>query len=166
MANGRPPGLPLDPQNPTSAPQQAVKIGKRNRLVLPQHIAASIPWIKAEGKPIDALGIFEAPGKIVLASWDTAALVLERRTELVEAAKTDVEAAEMLRRLEDCYRKVHIQTGLRIVLTTDWFVHLDPERGKLTHVYVARTAGVLQILSPAYRNMELAEFSRSEGGLP
>jgi hypothetical protein len=166
MAKGRHPGLPLDQEIPTPAPQQAVKIGKRNRLVLPQTVASALPWIGSANEAIDCLGIFEEPGKVLLASWDTATPVLERRRELIEVAGRDVEAAEALRLLEDRYRKVHIQEGLRLTLTTDWFVHLEPERGELVHVYVARTADALQILSPAYRNARLAEFLRSNEDLP
>lgn len=161
MSNGRHPSLPLDAQILTSVPQQVVEVRNRDRLTLPRHVVTDLPWLESSGNPLEALGILDTPGRICLASWDKAAPILDRRKALIERARADMEAAEALRVLEDRYRRIGIQADFRIVLTVDLLLHLEPMSAEVKHVYVARTADVVQILSPAYRNARLAEFQGS-----
>jgi DNA-binding transcriptional regulator/RsmH inhibitor MraZ len=157
----------LDPDVPGPVGQAAAEIDLRGRLRIPSRLVANIGWLHRQVMPVDALAVYDRPGRIILLSWEEESEpVLSRRRELIERASESPEALEGLRMLEDRYKRLTVPNDLRPTLGTEAFIHLDLPMGAETNVYVVRVLQALEILSPKYRNELRVTRSEMLAGLP
>ncbi len=89
---GRPPGLPLDPEDPGRAPAEVRQIDTRFRLALPQRFLKRLDWFRL-GEPHEVLLDLSRSGMMVVRSWDEwRDGVLRGRSELVRETGSDPSA--------------------------------------------------------------------------
>jgi hypothetical protein len=161
MPKGRPPELVLDPNNPGPAAQAAIALDERGRVQLPRKIIDPLAWI-SKNSTTETLAVFANPGVIRLHSWAKAApAILEKRQQLIEHSPHEDAALEMLRALEDRYKRFQIPFGARPTLTNEMLVHLGLPLDEPSSVYVWRVNDVLEFNSIEYRNTKRdAEWDR------
>jgi hypothetical protein len=143
-----PKGLRLEPSKPAPVAQEAVQLGLRDRLGLPADVARGVSWIEAPY----ALGVLDEPGKITLLDWDAESpAVLSARQRLSEERDWAT-----LRLLEDRYRRIELAKDYRITLTVSHMLHLGLAVRASAYVYVCRIGDSIEVMSPRYRDTQLA----------
>jgi hypothetical protein len=153
MAKGRPPDLLLDPDNPGPVVQAVVHVDERGRFQLPSKLIGG--WI-TKAATTYALAVLTEPGKVRLHPWDDAGeLVLRKRRELIQQAATDFAAMELLRALEDRYKRFQIPLGARPTLTPEMISHLGLVPLASVPIYAWRIQNVVELNSASYRAKEL-----------
>ncbi len=152
MPKGRPPDLLFDPDHLGPAIQVAAHVDDRGRLQLPRKIVGTLAWI-SKSSTTDALAVLTVPGVIRLHPWqDAAPAVLERRRQLIQQAAREPAALEMLRTLEDRYKRFQIPLGARPTLTSEMILHLGASPFTPTPIYVWRLENIIELTSIVYRN--------------
>lgn len=151
MAKGRPPELVFDPAHLGPVAQAAVTVDERGRIQLPRKIVSPLTWI--EKTPTEALAVLAEPGVVRFHSWkDAAPVVLEKRSQLIDRARTEPAALELLRLLEDRYKRFQIPTGARPTLTSEMILHLKLPSDQESSIFVWRIENVLELNSIEFRN--------------
>jgi hypothetical protein len=155
MAKGRPPEPIFDPEQPGPLVQAAIHVDDRGRIQLPQKIIGPLDWIKRT-TTTEALAVLISPGLIRLHSWqDAAPAILERRRQLIQQAAHEPNATDMLRSLEDRYKRFQIPLGARPTLTFEMILHLGISPFAPTSIYVWRVETVIELNSVSYRREQL-----------
>lgn len=148
MAKGRPPELPLDPEVPGPITQTVVHIDDRGRVQLPAK------FLQGWERPSFALAVLAEPGKLRLLRWvDAGPAVLAKRRELIERATRDPLTLEILRALEDRYKRLHIPADCRPTLTAEMIAHLGVSL--LADIYAWRVDQLIDLNSRETRLKEL-----------
>jgi hypothetical protein len=164
MAKGRPVELSLDPENPGPVIQSVVYVDDRGRFQLPSRILGG--WITKSATTY-ALAVLTEPGKIKLHPWNEAGeLVLLKRRELIQQASSDETALELLRALEDRYKRFQIPIGARPTLTSEMASHLGLAPLAPISLYAWRIQNILELHSVNLRTKELAVDWEALRGLP
>lgn len=166
MPKGRPPDLVFDPEYPGPVAQAVAYVDDRGRIQLPKKIIGGLNWI-AKDRTTDALVVLTEPDVVRLRSWDDGAnLVLQRRRQLIERAHSEPAAIDLLRALEDRYKRFQIPSGARPTLTTDMILHLGLSPFTPVSIYVWRILNVVELNSSAHRAKELEVDWEELGDLP
>jgi hypothetical protein len=153
MAKGRPPELFLDPEGPGPVVQSVVSVDDRGRFQLPSRVLGG--WI-TKGAATFALAVLTEPGRVTLHAWKPAgSLVLQRRRELIEQASLDEATIEILRALEDRYKRFQIPISARPTLTAEMISHLGFALNNNAPLYVWRIRDIIELNSASYRVKEL-----------
>jgi hypothetical protein len=163
MPNGRPKELPFDPDENDSVRQSTVNLDDRGRLKIPAKIIDGASWLVGR----ETLAVLTAPGLIRLHPWESAGLaVLDRRRELAERAKVEPSTFEVLRALEDRYKRFSIPRSVRPTLTNEMILHLGLTPSVPTSIYVWRIADTVELNSSIHRIQHLRDDWEELGDLP
>lgn len=159
MPSGRSPGLELDPAFPVPVRNHVAQLESRGRLYLPPWLCREAPWLTPEGR---SLAVFDEPGLIRLLPWepDGEAVVIRRR-ELAAAGNLEAISA-----LQDRYRSIQVPADSRPVLGDAALVHLGLTELRRPYVYIVRFTASVKLMSPRYRNRELARLRPVFESLP
>jgi hypothetical protein len=163
MSAGRPKDQPFDPEEKESVRQVVVSLDERGRIKLPVRITESLSWLADR----DTLAVLSTPGIIRLYPWTPAGeAVLRRRRELLERTKDEPSTYEILRALEDRYKRLKIPKSVRPTLTNEMILHLGLAPYVSTSVYLWRIADTVEINSSPHRTQHLADEWEELSDLP
>ena len=154
MGKGRPPELTLDPLRPGPVVQAVATVDTRGRVQFPRKLLSRVPWLRSDAST-EALAVLSHPGVVRLYSWAKAApALLEKRDRLIQQANSDSSAVEMLRVLEDRYKRFQMPLGGRPTLTPEMVAHLGLTAQNGEHLYLWKIGDVLELNSVTYRNLD------------
>ena len=159
MVAGRPPGLELDPDSKAEVRHHTTEIGSRGRIYLPPWLIAELDWLTPASR---VLAVFDEPGLIRLLPWSPLG-------ESVVASQKELEAQgdlEAIALLQDRYKAVHMPSDSRPVIGDSALLHLGLTELRRPHVYLTRVGSSFRIMSPRYRNSELARARSGFTSLP
>jgi hypothetical protein len=153
MAGRRPSEQPFDTENDGPVRQAVANIDNRGRVKFPARIVDGIDWLADQ----DVLAVLAEPGIINLHSWaEHGQMVLKRRRELLARANAEPATFEIVRALEDRYKRFKIPQGFRPTLTDEMLLHLGLTPAVPTSLYIWRLNHSVQINSIAFRTRTLA----------
>jgi hypothetical protein len=140
--------------------QAVANLDARGRVKFPAKIVEGLTWLGGH----DTLAVLAVPGMIRLHPWKNAGeVVLWRRRELIERAKLEPATFEILRALDDRYKRFSIPPSLRPTLTHEMILHLGLLPSVPASIYVWRLADTLELNSASHRSQgldtEWEEFS-------
>jgi hypothetical protein len=159
MNLGRPPGLDLDPESTLPVRQFVAEVGSRGRIYFPPWLIVELNWLSPSSR---VLVVLDEPGLIQLFPWTPFAdSVLARRREL--AAADDLES---IASLQDRYRAMNIPADSRPIFGDSAMVHLGVTERRRPYVYLSRVGESFKIMSPQYRNRDLARVRAAFDSLP
>jgi hypothetical protein len=159
MASGRTPGNEIDPALPLPVRLHTAEIASRGRIYFPPWLITNLDWLKAD---VRVLVVFDEPGLIRLLPWSpNGEAVVARRGELADSG--DLEAIALL---QDRYRAVTIPSDFRPIFGDSAIVHLGLMELNRPHVYLSRVDNQFRIMSPRFRNRELARIRSAFASLP
>jgi hypothetical protein len=99
-----------------------------------------------------ALGIFNEPGRIKLVSWQGfSGSVIQRRREMVAVGNLEV-----VKELDDRYRRLEIPSDMRVSLGESSLVHLGVAGESGARLYVYRVGDVFLVESARFRDQRVA----------
>lgn len=151
-------GLRLDPSVAAPVIQEPVALGKRDRLGIPYDVANGLAWLKGPY----VLGVLDEPGRILLFDWATQSpSVLSHRAQLIQSSEW-----ELLKLLEDRYRRIQIAEDYRITMTLAYILHLKLPPDANSYVHVSRIEDSIEIVSTEYRDKQLAKSCSAFPDLP
>ena len=163
MSAGRPKDLPFDPDERESVRQAAVNLDDRGRMKIPAKMVENLSWLAGR----DTLAVLSVPGIIRLHPWTPAReAVLRRRRELVERAKDESLTYEILRALEDRYKRFRIPKSVRPTLTNEMILHLGLPLSIPASIYIWRIADTVEINSSPHRIQHLVDEWEELSDLP
>src|SRR6266498_2290493 len=114
MSRGRLTGQPFDPEDTGPIYQAVANVDDRGRVKLPAGIVEGVTWLRGH----DTLAVLAVPGLVRLHPWAIdGEAVLRRRRELSKRAKSEPATFEILRALEDRYKRFRIPPSVRPTLT-------------------------------------------------
>jgi len=156
MAETRPSGLPVIPDEEAVVTQEVAVIDARGRLKLLPRWTRRVAWLRPAAD-VDALMLLGHSGRISLLEWERAGKpVVDRHADLLASGEIDLEA---LRQIQDRYRRLPLNQERRPYLGDAALAHLgfDIGRGTRRTVYVAVYPDRIDLLSPSYRDSQLLE---------
>jgi len=163
MPRGTPTDQLLDPENPGPVDQSVAHVDERGRIKLPAKIVGGVRWIGVS----DALAVLDVPGLIRLISWPAGGeLVAQRRRELIEQAESEPALLEVLRALEDRYKRFGISPSARPTLTPEMIMHLGLLPATPVSIYVWRIADTIELNTTMHRAQGLTVDWEELGDLP
>jgi hypothetical protein len=163
MPRGRPKTRSLDGANNSPVAEEVVPVDRKGRIGIPTAVVRGVAWLSAtRTTSIDSLAVFDEPGTMYLHAWDSQAeRVLVRQRELV--AQGDL---EVLRLLQDRYRRIPISSESRFVLTNTDALHFGITFETKSHLYVASLGPVVRFSSPSVRDREILDSAQMFEGMP
>lgn len=152
MPAGRPQGRSLDPDLKSPVVQGVMEIDARGRGGFPSHLLSQLTWFSLPRKATQALAVLSEPGFAMIEPWDPGGVkVLERRAEFIQAGRNDPVALQVLRKLENRYKRMEILADNRVTFPPEMILHLDmPDvgGGKL-FLFVAEDR--IELMAKSYR---------------
>lgn len=156
MRKGRPPAWLLDPSDEGATRQDVADVDDRGRLTIPLRLLEDFPGIDARGAGqvlIETL----VPGAAVLRDWSTSGEeVLKRRRALV--SEPTGENADLVRALDDAFRRGRLDAGGRLTLPPPVVGHLSGSF-RVRGLFVVRHPDRLDLWSRNYRAARLKEVA-------
>lgn len=154
MADTRPSGVPVIPDDEALVTQELVEIDKRGRLHLLPRWAKHISWLPLPAtNDLDALMILMEPGRLCLTSWlPDGPRILERYRSIALEADPGL---EVLRSIQDRYQILHIPKKERRAHLGDAALQhlgLPTTRGASSNAYVVLFPDRIDLLGPALRD--------------
>jgi hypothetical protein len=163
MPRGRPPYEPFDPDERSPVRQAVATVDDRGRFKLPIRISEGVEWLNGR----ETLAILRTPGVIRLRQWEIEGeAVLRRRRELIEEAKSDPALLEIVRALEDRYKRFRIPPSGRPTLTDEMLLHLSLKPSVPASIYVWCISDTIELASTDHRIVTLATRWEELDGLP
>lgn len=163
MLTGRPKDQPFDPDEGEPVRQSTANLDHRGRIKIPTRIAEGLNWLAGR----ETLAVLSVPGIIRLLPWvPSGEAVLRRRRELADRTKVEPSTFEILRALEDRYKRFRIPQSVRPTLSNEMILHLGLTPSVPTSIYLWRIADSVELNSSAHRIQHLANEWEELSDLP
>jgi len=169
MAETRPSGTPVVPDETSPVLQEVAEINKRGQLHILSRWAKRIAWLPVSAESaLEALMVFADPGLVWIRNWEPdGPRIVARYQELMQPeGNIDVEA---LRQIQDRYGRLLIPKKERRPYLGDAALQhlgLPTARDAKSNVYVLIFSEGIDILSPTYRNAKNIAWHPALDGLP
>jgi hypothetical protein len=158
MADTRPSGHPLLPNERGPVFQEVSEVDTYRRINLLQRWTSRFHWLEnIKTKSVDVLMVLAAPGMLKLMPWEPEGPRLLKLHETISQDVASDETLEVVRLIRDKYERLTVDHEHRPYLGDPALAHLGLplERGVRSIVYVAIYPDYIAILSQDYRNQKL-----------